>query len=635
MASRSSLSGRRVFLSLSACILLSLAVLGCGAPASTALERAQVQDELKGQNLLEHVRILSSPSMEGRATGTRGIRQAAEYIARQFRRAGLEPAGDRGSYLQEFQVITRVEAGPRNRLEATLLRGGGRSSRCRFLLEEDFRPFGFSAEGEAEGEVVFVGYGITAPELGYDDYKGLDVRGKVVLALTREPREYDRKSPFRRPEAFRYTRVIYKVINAERRGAKGILLVEGPLSSQGEPEELFAIRGLAFGARQSIPALNVRRRVVEALLRPSGKTLEELQRSIDDGLAPRSFLLPGVRVSLRANLIQHRGAAFNVVGALAGRDPKLRGEFLVIGAHYDHLGFGGEGSLAPSRHGQLHPGADDNASGAAVVMGLARALAAAGGTRRTLYFVAFAGEEMGLLGSTRFAKHSPMAISRLAAMLNFDMVGRMRQKKLHVFGADTAREFRSLLPGAARGSGVELRFGGDGYGPSDHTPFYAQRRPVLFFFTGPHPDYHRPTDTADKVQAASLEKVARIAHRVIREVGDGEIPLHFQVAREGPPRRPRVGWRGGYGAYFGIIPDFSQEPSLKGVLITGVRPGSPAERAGLRGGDLIVSLGGAAIGNLYDLVYVLRSHRAGDEVEVRFRRGGEKLQAKTRLGRRR
>jgi hypothetical protein len=321
-----------------------------------------------------------------------------------------------------------------------------------------------------------------------------------------------------------------------------------------------------------------------------------------------------------------------VAGLLRGSDPAVAGECVVVGAHHDHLGLGGDASLAPSRIGEVHPGADDDASGVAAVLAVARAFAAEGPPRRTVMFVAFAGEELGLLGSAHLARSPPAAcpVERMQLMVNLDMVGRLRDGKLYVAGADTARGLREVVRALAdRAPRLPLRvvFAGDGYGPSDHTSFHARGVPVLFLFTGAHADYHRPSDTADKVDAAGLAEVARLARRVAFEAASREGRL--EVARSAASPANERGERG-YGTYLGAIPDFSERAD-PGVLLTGVRPGSPAERAGIAAGDVLVRLGGTGVRNLQDLAFALRSHRPGDVVEVEWRRGDATRTARVTL----
>ncbi len=576
---------------------------------------------------LEEVRVLASPAMTGRGVGTPGIERAAQYIIRAFQEAGLIPGGTDG-YRQTFGVVTGVKVGAKTQMR--LMHEGFGTSGSEAVSRDLYVPFGFSEDGAAEGQVVFAGYGITAPELNYDDYAGIDVTDKIVLVMTHEPREKDEKSPFRDPNAYRYTEVRYKAINAREHGARALIVVADPLGHQTEPEQLFAIRGVAGGSRAGILAMNATRSVAERLLKPSGKTLIELQREIDQTLEPRSLFVPKGQVAIEVELIEERGTTANIIGVLPGSDPDLRETAIVVGAHYDHLGLGGEYSLAPSRYGEIHPGADDNASGTAAVILLARAFARRGGAKRTLIFSAFSGEELGIIGSSYYAKSPVIPLEKTVAMVNLDMVGRLANRTLYVFGVKTGEEFSGLLEEVNRGGNLALKLGGDGYGPSDHTSFYTKRIPVLFFFTGPHGDYHRPSDTVDKLNGAGLADVSRFVYRVIEDLANRPDPVRYVKVKEPPSE----GGRRGYGAYFGSIPDFAFEEG-NGVRLSGVRPESPAEKAGLQEGDIIVKMAGVSLKNLHDLVYVLRSKRAGDTVEVVFLRNGREMRSSTTLERRR
>jgi hypothetical protein len=582
------------------------------APSTT---QTAVQAGASAADLLAIVKALAAPEMEGRATGSLGMQRAARFIAGEFQRAGLEPGGGGGSYFQLFEVVTGIRLGDGNRLHLL-----GWDGRWEYAVGQQFTPFSFSDSGQAQGEVVFAGYGITAPEMSYDDYAGVDAAGKIVLVLSGEPRERDPAGPFRRSEAYRYTEVRYKVLNAREHGARGVILVTNPVAHEGEPEQLFAIQGITSSSQSGILAVNALRRVAEAILAGSGWSLRELQLDIDRDLRPRSFLVVGRTADLEVQLIREHGWAWNVIGLLRGSTPLLTNQAVVVGAHYDHLGHGGEASLAPSRFGEVHPGADDNASGVAGVIGLARMFAAGGGARRTIVFVAFAGEEMGLLGSTQYVKDPAVPLDRTVTMLNMDMIGRLRSDKLYVFGVDTGREFRETLAAANRGVDLQLQFSGDGYGPSDHTPFYGKDRPVLFFFTGPHEDYHRPSDTPEKINAPGLARVTSLVAGVLGRVADTDEPVTFARVERSSPRQGR-GSGTGYGPYFGMIPEFGG--SEDGVKLGGIRAGSPAERAGLQSGDLIVRFDGKVVRNLEDFVFVLRGKRAGDRVEVVYRRGAE------------
>jgi hypothetical protein len=593
---------------------------GLGGPAAPPGEEA-----IRAEDLMAHVRALTAPEMEGRASGTPGGARAAAYIAEAFRRIGLQPLAPGGDYLQRFEVTTGVRLGARNRL-ALELPTGSRS----YEAGVAFQPFSFSEQGRVSGAVAFAGYGITAPELGYDDYAGLDARDKIVLVMTHEPQGTNAQGPFRRPEAFHYTEVRHKVINAREHGARAIIIVTDPQHQAQGPEPFLGLRG-AGSAPAGIVAVHASGEVAEAILSAAGTRLAELQQAIDAALQPRSFAVPDVVAHLEVDLVREKGQAANVVGLLPGRDPTLKDEAIVIGGHYDHLGRGGETSLAPDRYGEIHPGADDNASGVAGVIALAQAFARVGAPR-SLVFIAFGGEELGLLGSTYYVNHPLWPLERTVAMLNLDAIGRLAHQRLYVLGVDTAAEFRALLQEVAGDSGLTLQLSGDGFGPSDHTAFYAKGRPVLMFFTGPHADYHRPSDMPDKLNAEGLQAVVRLVFRTAAHLAERRAPLTFVRTRgEPPPSRERGV---GYGAYFGSIPDFSESP-IPGVRLVGVRPDSPAEKAGLRAGDTIVAFAGVTIRTLEDLAFALRSKRPGDRVEVTYVRDGQAFQAQAVLETRR
>ena len=596
----------------SAVALLALVVLALAASAASV----EIPD---ASWILDHVRALSAADMEGRQAGTPGAERAADHVARAFRDAGLTPGGDSGTFRQTVSVPTGLRVGTPTRL--TVVPGPAHA----LSLGTDFAPLAVSESGTAEAEVVFAGYGITAPDLGYDDYAGIDVRGKVVLVLTREPRWQDASSPFRRPEAYHYADRTHKLINARQHGARAVLLVTHPGLAT---EPLPALRGMSQPL--GVMAAAITRRTADALLGGAGQSLAAAASAIDGGMAPRSFVVPGARARLEITLVRDRGTTANVVGSLPGKDAPLSTEAIVIGAHYDHLGRGGEGSLAPDDAGAIHHGADDNASGTAAVIALAQAFARAGGAPRTLVFVAFGAEEMGLLGSAQYVQQPAWPLDRTALMINLDMVGRLREGKLYAGGVDSGTGLRALVTDAGREGGLTLELRGDPFAPSDHTSFYAAGRPVLFLFTGAHEDYHRPSDTWDKINAPGLRSVAAFTARVISAVaGAPTAPACVRVEATASARP-----RGAYGAYFGVIPEFGERPA-PGVAITGVRPGSPAERAGLQKGDVLVRFADVDVKTLEDLTFALRSKRAGDRVPLRFVRDGETREAEATLEERR
>ncbi len=568
--------------------------------------------------MLEEVKTLASPAMEGRGSGMPGADLAAAHVAAVFRAAGLTPAGDAGTFLQAFSVPTGLRLGSPNTLDvlAPVAR--------RLAFGKEFTPLAVSANGVAAGEMVFVGYGITAPDLGYDDYAGVDVRDRVVVALAGEPRSQDPASPFRRPEAYHYGERSHKLINARQHGAAAILLVQHPRS---EERQLPPLRGLS--QPQGIVAAFLASAAADRLLGAAGLRLEELAATIDRTLAARSTRVTGATVRLEVNLVRERGTAHNVVGLLPGKDPALRDQAIVIGAHYDHLGRGGEGSLAPDGNGRIHPGADDNASGTVAVMALARAFAAAGGAARTLVFVAFSGEELGLLGSAEYIRHPAVPLDKTVLMVNLDMVGRLRDRRLYIGGVDSGTGLRALIAKLVGDLPLSPELRDSPFAPSDHTSFYVAGRPVLFFFTGAHADYHRPSDTWDRINSEGLAAVATLAGRIVTAVAAEPAPPIY-VRIETPARASH----GGYGPYFGILPEFGEGPS-PGVRVTGVRAGSPAEKAGVRTGDVIVGFAGIDVKTLEDLIFALRGRRAGDEVQVVVLRDGRQEMVRAILGDRR
>jgi aminopeptidase YwaD len=549
--------------------------------------------------LLDQVKTLAAPEMEGRASGSPGGERAARHIAAELQRLGLRPGGDGGAWLQAFTVPTGIRLGDVNTLGVL-----APASRA-LALGRDFAPLPVSAEGRQEGALVFAGYGITAPDLNWDDYAGLDVRGRIVLVLEREPRRADPAGLFRRPDAYHYTEHSHKLINAREHGALAVLLV-----TAGEPLPTLSGHAQSTG----ILAAAVTPAVADSLLAPAG--VAAATAAIEAGPSPRSFAVPGARVAMQVSLERARGGAANVVGILPGRDARLKDEAVVIGAHYDHLGRGGEGSLAPDMVGAVHHGADDNASGVAAMLGLARAFAAAGGAPRTLVFVAFAGEEMGLLGSAHYVRRPAHPLERTVLMLNLDMVGRLRERTLYVSGVDSGGGLRELVTAQAGGLALSLR--GDPYGPSDHSSFYAGGRPVLFLFTGAHADYHRPSDTWEKIDTAGLAEVTAFAARIVDAVATTPTPPAYARVAAPPGSTGRAG---GYGPFFGVVPEFG-EGDRPGVRVGGVRAGSPADRAGVQQGDIIVAFAGLTVRTLEDFTFALRGRRPGDRVEVTILREG-------------
>jgi peptidase M28-like protein/PDZ domain-containing protein len=543
--------------------------------SATALARPAVAPPAEAE-LRATVEALTAPGMDGRRSGTPGGALAAERIAGWLRVAGLRPGGERESFFQSFAVgrATRVAAG-------TALATDGRM----LDLGRDWTPHGGSAQATLAGELAFVGYGVSAP--GYDDWAGVDVRDRLALALEGAPPHL----------AGVKTSRLEKLIAARRAGARALLVVSDTLPS---------LAATAAGVR--LVSGSVTPAAADALLAPTGTTTAQLASRIAERRAPASFVSTGDRVQVRVALESVDRRAANVVGVLPGTDAALADEAVVLGAHYDHLGVMG---------GSVYPGADDNASGTAVVVGLARAFAAAGPRERTLVFALFAAEEAGLLGSGEYVREPAVPVARTAAMLNFDMVGRLRDGSLAIAGVASGRGLRDVVSEAARAAGVKASLRESPYGPSDHSRFYGAGAPVLFFHTGSHADYHRPGDTADKIDAAGMARVAALAARIAERLARAPRPAYVALPRPTEPHGDRA--VGASRPFLGVGADSGESDGLR---LAQVVANSAAARAGLEDGDVLVRFGDHVLNGFDDLLAALRERRPGDAVPVRYLRDG-------------
>jgi len=561
------------------------------------------------EELRHDVQFLASPELTGRGVDTPGIRLARDYLAAEFARAGLRPGGDNGGFFQPFDVAVGVTVNQPSSL--TL------DQNASLELNKDWIPLGLSKSDNVEGELVFAGYGITAKENGYDDYADVNVKGKIVLILRYEPAPTDDKSPFKTPPEYSvHAALRTKANNARDHGAVGMILVDLNHDNEAQPE-LLSTRNSLWRRGNSVVAAQVRREVLQKWLDARGVSLRDFKQKIDRTGKPASMAIPGAMAKLQMTLKEDHERAENVVGILPGADPNLRDQRVVIGAHYDHLGFGHFGALDRQAEGKVHPGADDNASGTAVLLELARRMAKLPvKPDRTIVFAAFSGEELGLYGSRHYieSSNSPSAIK---AMINLDMVGRLRENRLTVFGARSGENLSDLVTKNARALGLDITDSND-VGRSDHMSFYSKKIPVLHFFTGTHGDYHRATDTWDKLNFEGMAKISDLVLVTALEIANRKEPIRFVSL----PSRPSetAGSARGVRVYLGTIPDYGAVAT--GVLLAGVSSGSPAAQAGLREGDVIVRLGDKDIQNIEDLTDALQAHKSGDQVNVVVLRGG-------------
>lgn len=566
-----------------------------------SLAGAQTADEVRADVL-----ALTAPGTNGRAVGSPGAAQARRYLIRELAAAGARPLPGRDQLGTPFAFVERVED------RGSMLRAGGH----RRFGSDQVRAFAFSEPGEVRGELHFVGYGIRLPdnaETRYDSYDGQEVRDKVVIALRYFP---DRAEGEERARFQRHSSLRDKAIAAREAGAAGLVIVTGPLSPN--PGEL-APDGFDIAAPggQGIAAVSVDGAAGTSLFAGSGRELEEVQRILDGGdLVDGSFPLPGV-ATLTVDLERVRGAGANVVGILPATDGGTSPPWVAIGAHYDHLGMGGSGSLNPHGPPEIHPGADDNASGAAAVLAVARQVADTP-LARPLLVAFWSGEESGLLGSTAFARDD-VAPAELLAYVNLDMVGRLEDNRLTVQALGSSPVWPGIVERANVPGGFDLALGDDPYLPTDSSAFNAVAVPTLNLFTGTHPDYHRPTDTADRLDYDGLARVARFAGLVARRVAELDEPPAFVRVERSADETPA---RASMSAYTGTIPEYASE--VEGLLLGGVMAGGPAEAAGLRKGDVIVEFGEVPVLNIYDYMNALGGVRIGEPVTVVYLRDGER-----------
>jgi aminopeptidase YwaD len=537
---------------------------------------------------------LASEKLEGRKAGDKGDWLAAQYVRESFKKSKLRLPVEKG--FQSFDLVTSVELGDSNRLS-----GNG----VRYEVNIDFLPYSFSSNSSFSGEVAFAGYGfdIQSDSLKWNDYKNLNVEGKWVIILKGDP-EIDKSDSKFAP----YSEERSKVLTATDHKAAGILLVGGPVFTQNDQ-----LQGLFFdknSSSYSVPVMQITRKVADNLLVSSGTTIAKLEEKLNNSRIPGSFEVQG-KVNGRADMVPHKVVSRNIIGIIPGNDQVLKNEFVVIGGHYDHLGYGGPGSGSRAVDTvAIHYGADDNASGVATVMNLAARFSKERTNRRTLVFVAFGAEEMGLIGSKAFIDHSPVDLKKVVAMFNFDMVGRLdNTNSLSIGGSLTSKESESLLSGL--NPGFNIAFSGEGVGPSDHASFYLQNIPVFFFSTGAHPDYHTPGDTPEKINYEGISKIIDYAAKVISEVANRNNNLTFQEAGSKSMRS-----RGGrFKVTLGIIPDYAGMEK-RGMKVDGVSKGKPAERAGLQKGDIITAIDGKSVGNIYDYMNRLKTFEVGQTISV-------------------
>jgi hypothetical protein len=588
-----------------------------GVSAAAAQAQPAAQPASSPSRTKAHVDALASPKLEGRLTGSPGADAAAAYIERELKRIGAKPLPGAAGFRVPF-TFTSAITDEGTTVTVPLDVDAGVVSRPKDVL-----ALSFSDSGAVTAPVVFAGYGLRVPaENGggfvYDSYAGLDVKDKIVLVLRYTPEQAEREQ---REQHLRFSALRFKAQAARQAGAKALLVVSGPNSTR--PGEVIPVAYDTAAASSGIVAVSVSGAIADALFVGTGKTLKVSQDALDSGNPHVAGFALGTRqVTVDAKLARRTATTDNVAGYLPATRAltDVAKPWVMLGAHYDHLGHGGRGSSL-ARAGEetkVHPGADDNASGVAAVLAAAERLKN-GARGRNVAFVFWSGEEAGLLGSAAFTAKPPLPLDQLAAYFNFDMVGRLRGNALQVQGAGSSPSWAALATSANSDPTLKIAVQNDPNLPTDSSSFNQVSIPTLSFFTGSHEDYHRPTDTADRVDAAGIDRIVGYATTIVSRVADAAEPPAF--AKVEPQTRGR-GARDGMRLYTGTIPDYSSE--TKGLLLGGVSAGGPAEQAGLQKGDVIVEIAGQSIANVYDYTYALDLMKVDQPAKVIYLRNGEK-----------
>ncbi|MBT8378126.1 MAG: M28 family peptidase [Ignavibacteria bacterium] len=567
----------------------------------------QIDDpEITAEEIQQHINYFASDDLKGRDSGTEELFEASNYIKDEFVSYGLKPLFNE-SYLQEFSFIKSIELTENNKFVFSV-----HGDQISPDLNVEYTTVPFSGNAAVEGNLIFAGFGISASDLDYDDYEGIDVTGKVIIVMRNTPEsdvphsEFDAYSPLRK-----------KASVARDKGAIGIIFVN-PYNGHKKEDDLIDFEYDRGGAITEFPVINVKRSLVEKLFAEEEITFNDYYNKIIKTKKSASFEFKNSTASIKTEIEEVESISWNVGGYFEGGDPELKNEQIIIGAHFDHLGMGGDGSLYRGDEPQIHNGADDNASGTTGVLELAEKFSSVkNNLKRSVVFLAVSGEELGLLGSNYFVNNMPFPSENAITMINMDMIGRLKDSSLIVYGTGTSSNWKDILNEQNKYK-FNLSFNDEGYGPSDHSSFYGKKIPVLFFFTGTHEDYHKPSDDSENINAEGEEAILNYIFNVAMNIDQNpERPDYLLVENEesGKMFVRRV--------YVGTIPDFAG--NVDGYKISGVSEGSPAQIAGLKGGDIIIEFGGRKISNIYDFTYALADFVPGDIVDVVLKRGEQEL----------
>lgn len=610
---------------LRSCLILPLMVTGLTATFGGESREAIVQ------RVGDDIQYLASEKLEGRGVETKGIHLAADHIIDLYKQHGLKPGMPDGSYKQPFQVSlgkTKIKS-----QTGVILTGP--DGRKTTLAQNQFQPLQRGKNGTGSGDLVFVGYGITSADDKYDEYKGVDVKGRILVMIRREPNQGADGGAFEGKKLTPHSYIDTKLRLAKQHNAAGIIFVNDPFTSPSADKDVLSSPS-GFGTNEAgIPFVHVKQTVVDALLQQSPlkvkvgdneqilTTLKHVTDHIDKQLQPVSQQMTGVSAVVNTLFDSRSVEAYNIVGILDAEGP-LSEETIVIGGHYDHLGYGGYGSRAKGSQGKIHFGADDNATGTAAVLEMVRRVTSGPKLKRRIVFICFSGEERGLIGSKYYVSNPVIPLEKTVAMLNYDMIGTLRNNRIDVNGVGTAEEFLPIVEAADEASPLDIKVISHPMAGSDHLPFFQKQIPVMFCFTGITPRYHTPDDRFEVINVPGVVSVIDFTESLLRGIDSlPKSPTFVSVGRRSKPVKL---------PYLGLIPNLSTDPDDAGVPVQMVRSGSPAQRAGLKPTDVITKINGQAMEGYSNVVDFLKTAKPGQTVNVTIKRSGQESQMAIQLG---
>ena len=587
-------------------LLIFFLILGLGLGMFWVKHQGRLPNsspEILPNEIMDHIRFLSDESLQGRYPGTIESRSVISYIIRYFRSFGIRPGGENGSFVQPFNIIDGIELGKVNEMLI------GSDS---LTLNKDFIPLWFSGNEQLSAPVIFVGYGFSINEekIKWNDYSKMDVSGKWAVIMRNNPERDKRNSVFSP-----YSSLHKKMLVARDNGASGVIFV-----SQEKDTALYPLQYIPGYAGAGIPVLHLGNKATKKLFSNTGWSRENIQKTMDKTRESISFELQNITISARVDLIETQIRAANVIGEIRSGNRKYRNEYVVLGAHFDHLGLGGSksGSRNPGLSA-IHNGADDNASGIAGILELAhKIMSHKSHLKRSVLLIAFDAEEKGLLGSKYFVDNSTIKLENIAAMINLDMIGRLKDSTLNVGGVGTSTIFEPLLDSLILGTSMKLNKSTAGFGPSDHASFYKKDLPVLFFNSGTHEEYHTPKDKWKLINLRGETEILNYVHKVIYELC--RIPKKPKYSFAGP--KEQVTNYRNFNVKLGIMPSYGG--LNKGLKIDGISDqGGPAAMAGIKRGDLIKSINGKSINSIYEYMDRLNELKPGMKIPVKIERNGK------------